>query len=171
MKEDWASHWRDPLLALIPTCCGDVIRVIGAVRMERLVGNEMCVASGLVKALSLESACLHGKQEQGSDPSKIRNHHWSKSGTPDRHARTGPVIGVTSPGVVIGSCPKRPPDSTRWNTDALLRGLLWKLPLRSRDRPENRAEGAAPALPLQSLQVSKKVSTSLLRASTGHCQV
>ena len=74
----------------------------------------------------------------------------------DRHARTGLVIGVTSPGVVIGSCPKRPPDSTRWNTDVLLRGLLWKLPLRSRDRPENLAEGAAPALPLQSLQVSKK---------------
>ena len=35
----------------------------------------------------------------------------------DRHARTGPVVGLTSPGVVIGSCPKRPPNSTRWNTD------------------------------------------------------
>ena len=41
--------------------------------MERLLGNEIRVENGLVKALSLESACLHVKQEQGStDRSKIR---------------------------------------------------------------------------------------------------
>ena len=32
--------------------------------MERLLGNEIRVENGLVKALSLESACLHVKQEQ-----------------------------------------------------------------------------------------------------------
>ena len=72
----------DPLLALIPTCSGDVIRVICAVRMERLLVKEIRVVNGLVKALSLKSACLCVQQEQGStDPSKIGNHHWSKSGT------------------------------------------------------------------------------------------
>ena len=76
----------------------------------------------------------------------------------DRHARTGPVIGLTLPEVVIGSCPERRAESTKWNTDVWLefRGLLWKLPPRNRDMPENLPEGAAPALPLQRLQVSKK---------------
>ena len=44
----------DPLLALIPTCSGDVIRVIGAVRMERLLVKEIRVANGLVHSLELK---------------------------------------------------------------------------------------------------------------------
>ena len=38
----------------------------------------------------------------------------------DRHARTGPVIGLTLPEVVIGSCPERLAESTKWNTDVWL---------------------------------------------------
>ena len=51
------------------------------------------------------------------------------------HAQTGAVIGLTSGGVKVGSCPKRCPLNTRWSVAGRLevRGLLWELQPRNRD--------------------------------------
>ena len=50
-RSGFALASADALLAWIPTCSADELRVNGEVRMERLLGNEIRVENGLVKAL------------------------------------------------------------------------------------------------------------------------
>ena len=157
----------DTILAWIPTFSGDVISRCrrGETLWEREVGGKLSRQS----LECGERVFVREAREKSTERHMIGHHDSLKSGT--RATMREPIIGLTSAGVRVGSCPKRVPEDTRWSTDGWLelQDLPWEL----------LADAAVPALALprpdflqgQALRTFYVLKPDIKHAATFGCKL